>query len=343
MRLETPVTYIHPPLHTSGVLELDIKAEFRGGLLTEYYPYAMTSVDGETTTGAPDNDRITSSTRGAIQWKGVRIGDQADPLPTDSHVWTAPRAVGSAATLKVYKPGPPGSQPDDEGTTEGEVYLFYRAVGHLQSPVAVNRSADSLAISIRKQTAPFVVNAAWLIDVRQDGTSAFRHLGQLDAASTQSITTVSSFDPVQYTPKSADDLRSQMREALNAEGLFDDEAAAMLNTWERSYFQSPGMRLFYIVPQTWTDNVLPLTVVGPARVEHRVMMGRIEIVTAAQRELLRKISTSKPADVYSVHAQYEALGRFANALLLDENARRPTPGLSAFISAFHLESGFPLH
>jgi hypothetical protein len=36
-----------------------------------------------------------------------------------------------------------------------------------------------------------------------------------------------------------------MKESLMQAGLFAEEADAMLNTWELSYFKSPGWRLFF--------------------------------------------------------------------------------------------------
>jgi hypothetical protein len=49
-----------------------------------------------------------------------------------------------------------------------------------------------------------------------------------------------------------------------ANGLFADEAQALLDTWEISYFKSAGLRVFFIVPRAWTDYYLPLKVSVPA-------------------------------------------------------------------------------
>ncbi|MEM7397163.1 MAG: hypothetical protein AAF492_32985, partial [Verrucomicrobiota bacterium] len=69
-------------------------------------------------------------------------------------------------------------------------------------------------------------------------------------------------------------------------------AEAMLNTWEVSYFQTEGLRLFFTLPQEWTDRVLPLAVKGYDRVETvRAMIGRIELISDRQRVLLKKIAS----------------------------------------------------
>jgi hypothetical protein len=59
--------------------------------------------------------------------------------------------------------------------------------------------------------------------------------------------------------------------------LRDDEASAMLATWEKSYFGAPGLRVFYIVPREWTDYFLPLSVSVPYSLT-RVLVGRIDLV-----------------------------------------------------------------
>ena len=67
-----------------------------------------------------------------------------------------------------------------------------------------------------------------------------------------------------------------MRGTLVADGLFDDEAQAMLNTWNRAYFEKHGLRVFFSVPRAWTDHRMPLALSVPADIT-RVMVGRIEL------------------------------------------------------------------
>jgi len=188
------------------------------------------------------------------------------------------------------------------------------------------------------------------------------------------------FAPREYNEANREQLRSSLHRALVAEGLFDDEAQALLDTWELSYFRSAGMRVFFLVPRAWTDLYLPLSVSKPAQIT-RVMVGRIELVTPQQRSNLQQIA-QMPADEVTAEATrlrddyygrlgttgpeqlrqvntgrqsleeygisvprsyqlYLALGRFRNALLLDEVARRPTPALEAFIDAHRLQGYRP--
>jgi hypothetical protein len=79
-----------------------------------------------------------------------------------------------------------------------------------------------------------------------------------------------------HSDAGARQLRASLKKALIAQGLFADEAEAMLNTWKASYFQKAGLRVFYIVPRAWTDYFLPLEFSVPTRV-NRVIVGRIDL------------------------------------------------------------------
>jgi hypothetical protein len=140
-------------------------------------------------------------------------------------------------------------------------------------------------------------------------------------------------------------LRTEMRVALQEEGLYLDEAEALLNTWELSYFKSAGLRLFFMVPRAWTDSHLPLEISVPCEIK-RAMVGRLELVTPEQRILLKQLTLAPvPAKSWAYYEMsgsrtilrgamppaYHDLGRFRNALLLDEYEVHPTSSLEAFI------------
>jgi hypothetical protein len=67
---------------------------------------------------------------------------------------------------------------------------------------------------------------------------------------------------------------------LVAQGLYQDEAHAMLETWRGSWFEE-GSRLLYVVPPAFVNEVLPLSI-NPAPAQTvRVFVGRLELVTPA--------------------------------------------------------------
>jgi hypothetical protein len=74
-----------------------------------------------------------------------------------------------------------------------------------------------------------------------------------------------------------------------------------------------------MVPQTWTDAVLPLTIAKPAQVT-RVMIGRIELVTPEQRVVVNKIANEK--NDAARKTLIGSLGRFGQSLVNDDYRRR---------------------
>jgi len=374
MRLETPVIYFHPPKQTD-LSHLDVRVEFRGGWLTQFYPDAEAVAPGVPPQGSSFGP-ILNSTIGTLAWKIRRVGVNETGPDTKEHVWISPRAV-EAASIQTEK-------------EEVEKFLFYRGVGHINAPLRLARSKDGGSFDIRSEIRPWAkandtleIDRLWLVDIRRDGALAFRPLPPVILTSDVrkvAATTASTFEAKEFAPNNLEQLRDLLRGELVNEGLFADEADALLNTWELSYFKSPGLRLFFIVPRPWTDHYLPLEISVPANVK-RAMVGRIELIKPEQRALLQKIASQSVSDIqaeqkrlYDIHLadalrgtnreqsgrvasgeaplsslgatmpkSYQAyldLGRFGNALVLDEQRRRPTDGLRQFIQGHGLH-GYP--
>jgi len=79
---------------------------------------------------------------------------------------------------------------------------------------------------------------------------------------------------------SLDSLSTALEGILISQGLFPDEAHAMLETWKDSWFEE-GSRLIYIVPRRFIDSVLPLRISPAPAMTTRVFVGRLELVTPA--------------------------------------------------------------
>jgi len=331
MRLETPVLYFHLPEFQTEPLTVSVDVEFHGGWLTQFYPVADAVAPGVEPEGRFGH--LRSDTVGRLAWPALAVGTNAKGPDTTERVWTSPRAVQAASVTTA--------------DNESEKFLFYRGVGHINAPLRVVRDPIHDQLSLYSQSAstfpsesPLVVRNLWLTEIHPDGSSAFRRLAPVTLTGNSDellATTSASFPADEFSPQNAARFRAEMHQALVGEGLLDDEADALLNTWELSYFKSAGARLFFIVPRAWTDRYLPLRVSVPARTE-RVMMGRVELITPAQRRLLAKIATDPAPDLQSaggaapqVYQEYLDLGRFRNALILDEESRRPTAALHDFI------------
>jgi hypothetical protein len=396
MRLETPVIYFYPPKNAPATtkLPLTVHVDFHGGLLSQYYPYAETN-------GFPGafprqllNFHLADCVSG-LTWTVTHFGSAQEPPETPDNVWTTPREV-SAPEIEVKGKtwNPNGGQED---TAEAEHFLFYRGVGHLDSPLTIDTTIqstagtaegvknDSSVLRVSPQGGAGVLarfSESWLVQIRENGICAFV---QRDLAGGKVVKSPSGdiyqlpgwfsmepgirFKEDQFASKNITKLQALMQAALVKAGLYPDEASAMLRTWELSYFKSPGLRFFYIVPRAWVDKTLPLTITGAPVEVTRVMVGRIELISDEQKKALARLKQEGPPNLMALkQAAYEAmqsgryskqeqaefdsgtrplsdlgitlspsvrdylsLGRFRDALIVHEQAEHPSDNLARFI------------
>ena len=374
MRLETPVLYFHRPPGGAAFQKVNVSATFRGGWLCEFYPNAAVNAPG-LESNAISFGPLRSGTVSTLAWNNLEVGcDWSGPATTE-HVWTSPRAVRADAVRT--------------SAGESERFLFYRGVAHIDAPISVVQDPAREELLLHSQWAagiaarePLTIKSLWLVDIDAGGKVAFRVPPPLALTGPERMPAAvsSHFGADDYSEANRAKLEGSLRKVLVAAGLFDDEARALLNTWELSYFKSPGLRVFFMVPRAWTDFYLPLEVSPPAEIT-RVMVGRIELVTPAQRSLLRQIALVTTNEILSEatdlstnlvnhivsnaelwrevaagrqplsangvtiprsYQSYLALGRFRNALILEEAGERPTPSLDRFITTYRLEGYKPV-
>ena len=340
MRLETPVLYFHPPVDWHPV-SFDVTASFVGGWITEFFPAASPMESGF--------PKVLSATdQNSLTWRGVQLQEAGSSrLPqTQAHVWLAPRKVNAATVVNPQ-------------TNEAEKYLFYRGVGHLDAPIVVTLDGNTLNFALRADASDLeILPRLWIVDVGVDGHLFFKSVkptGRTAQAQAYSFVIAGAWN-------NRLGLETQLADALKAEGLNADEAAAMLDTWKLSYFESAGLRVFFLLPRAWIDARLPLTLSTPADVT-RVMVGRIELETESQRQTIARFHTLPETDfpripiygesvdvlkamqsgkyseveLYKLAgkpvpeslALYDSLGRFRDALLVHEQMREVDPARRA--------------
>lgn len=281
MRLETPVLYFYRDTYAAPPAAFDVGVQLRGGILNEFYPDARASI-------ARDEGRIASKMTaqvikpgdpivldnyliGRLAWNGISLNSAARPPQTGSAIWNAPRNV-RAERLST-------------AAGEGEHYLFYRGVAHLDALLRTRNSPSEVQLSapqhLHWMSAPeMTIPQLWLVDVRADGAIAFAAHEQLTIAKhapSAHLADIKKFSAEQYGHAQVAALREKMRSALINAGLYDDEAEAMLATWNASYFQRAGLRIFYVVPREWIEYFMPLELSVPHRAT-RVMIGRIDLI-----------------------------------------------------------------
>jgi hypothetical protein len=265
VRMETPVLYFYSPRE----IEASVRVEFPRGILTEWYPHATV------TTRLPS----VAGMNGAIAWPSVRVTPGAtEQWPRgdgESHYYTA-RATAADPVLV-------GSQP--------EKFLFYRGVGQFQPPLAAIAREDGGA-DVRSVRGIPIGDVILFENRRGAATFTAQRVRGNEVTLTRPDLDDASGPPL-----------AELKRTLIANGLFEKEAQAMVDTWKDSWFEE-GSRLLYIVPPVDVDAVLPLTITPAPSAIARVFVGRIELVTPAT---LRDVSAALKSGDRAVLAKY---GRF---------------------------------
>ena len=251
VRMETPVLYFYAPHKTT----VSVSVDFPKGLITEWYP-AASNISPHPQLNLPQVHD------GHIEWNSLQIapGETAD-LPHGSgasHYYAARNADANLVRI--------GGQQ--------ERLLFYRGVANFSVPLSAhvssgdtvelrNTSGDPLSLAVVFENRNGQIRFRVVNGVR-GGESAEAHLqsGTLDA------------------------LRQALADGLVKQGLYRKEADAMIATWSDSWFEE-GMRVFYLLPQTFVDSQLLLSIQpAPAKIA-RVFVGREEVLSPYMRDRLQ--------------------------------------------------------
>lgn len=253
IRMETPVLYFYSPRD----LTVSVNVAFSKGLITEWYPHASNvSKPG----GFSPASLYKQDGNGTIAWNSVHLepGQNASfPTEPGGHHYYAARET-SAIPVRVASPA--GDQ--------HEKFLFYRGVSAGPAPISAKMTADGrmLVGNLGKEEIPAVI-----LFERRGEKMGYRISNNLRSQVT--------LDQPELNAN-IDSLYGDLEEMLAAQGLYRDEAHAMVQTWRSSWFEE-GSRLFYIVPTSYVNSVLPLTINPAAATTVRVFVGRMELVTPA--------------------------------------------------------------
>jgi hypothetical protein len=281
IRMETPVLYFYSPRD----LTVSAKVSFAKGLITEWYPHADRVQPAGVLT---DTNLSQLSADGSIMWNHVAVSPNlAGEFPSD------------VQPNRYYAARDTASSPLRVQTSAGEQqekFLFYRGVSASPLPVSARLISDGKLVveSLGEHEIP----SAILFERRGDRVG-YRLTGPLTDATT--------LDPP-VLDGSVDSLYGDLEEILVGQGLYRDEAHAMIATWKDSWFEE-GSRLIYIVPRAFIDQVLPMTIdPEPAQIV-RVFIGRLEIVTPATALAVRT------ALAHNDQATLDKYGRFLEPIL----------------------------
>ena len=315
-KMETPVTYFY----SAEPMTAAVSVRFRDGLLTQWFPWVQRVAppvyerDGVVTDAwlsssmslpqscSANFTRPFSEASSTLDWGDVRVlaRDARPELagPIGDSTWGFARNVASNP-LEVVSP--------DGTSKQHERFLFYRGLGDFQLPVTATvrsqRCAPDIVTFVNAGAAP--AGRVLLMHVTTSG-AAFVEVGDVGAQPVEASVS----EQLQPLPEFVTALKAKLMENLVADGLYTDEAKAMVDTWERSYFLTPGLRALYLLPQAETDALIPLSITPAPKELKRTMVIRLELLSPTVEVGLSSVLARLPFDPLA-RAEVMALGRFA--------------------------------
>jgi hypothetical protein len=281
VRMETPVLYFYDSREET----VSVNVAFSKGVITEWYPHASRVEPPGNFYGETLHKAAAS---GAIAWDSVTLAPTGRPnLPAgdgNNHYFAARMTSSTPVRVKTAT----GEQQ--------EKFLFYRGVSSFSVPLSATLMSDG-KFRVRNLSDP-EIPATILFERRGEGVGyrfggAIREEANLDSPELNST---------------IDELGRDLEGILVGQGLYQDEAHAMLETWKNSWFEE-GSRLLYIVPLAFVNEVLPLSIKPAPAQTVRVFVGRLELVTTAtQREVETAFAVRDTATL-------KAYGRFLEPIL----------------------------
>jgi len=256
VRMETPVIYFYTSQETS----ISVHVSFSKGFITEWYPHE-TRV--QPSTSLTSDALYQPHEDGSIAWDSITLAPNlAGDFPRDKGASRYYAARQTSAT-PISVQTPTGEQ--------REKFLFYRGVSTVSLPLSAKVLPSGAILFDNRAGQPIPT----LIVFERRGDKIGYHI----AASPQDHA-IFEAPSVSGTINS---VRRDLEDLLVAQGLYPDEAYAMLETWGDTWFEE-GSRLIYIVPRQYVDSILPLSITPTPVQLSRVFVGRLELVTPATVE-----------------------------------------------------------
>ena len=197
VRMETPVLYFYATRETI----VNVNVRFRQGVITEWFPPAAI---------APGNGPVPGGSGSAITWRNVKVSPGlGEDFPVErgaSHYYAARRT---------------GASPLQSGSQK-EKFLFYRGVGRFALPIAATVDVDG-KVAVRDPSGQPVGDII-VFD---------NHRGRI----VYEVRRVVGGEVVVDPPVANQEPTLELEKLLLANGLYPEEASAMIETWRGSWFE----------------------------------------------------------------------------------------------------------
>ncbi len=300
VRMETPVLYFY----ASREETVSVQVAFANGVITEWYPHASRVEPAGNLYGENLHKAVAS---GRIAWDSVMLAPngRAD-FPTgdrNNHYFAARMTSSTPVRVKTAA----GDQQ--------EKFLFYRGVSTFSVPLSAT------------------LGTAGKVRIKNHGdqeiptTVLFERRGEKVGYSIGSAINKEAILDPPVLVSSIDELGRDLEGILVGQGLYQDEARAMVETWRNSWFEE-GSRLLFIVPPEFVNQVLPLSISPVPAQTVRVFVGRLELVTPATEKAVETAFATQDA------ATLKAYGRFLEPILATMIKREANPARAERLQSY---------
>lgn len=275
VKMETPVIYFH----SNEAFRAKVKVGFEGGTISQWYP---TRSGGETLPEPPPSSDPQKKPVPPEQWKIDFAKPYRGGIEWDVNVLSATESRTALTfkprdTVNWLRARVPEANVVKTDSGETENYLFYRGVGNFTPGLHTTVTTDE-TLHLKN---PAGGDIPYLMVFQQIGgrvswtarPSGLKSGESLDLAESTLTTAADGFPAPIY---------ESMKSGLTACGLLASEADAMVQTWWNSYFETEGLRVFWVLPAATTERILPLTVVPAPDKIVRVIVGRSEVLRPRQ-------------------------------------------------------------
>lgn len=347
IKMETPVTYFYSDVP----LTVQASVSFPKGLLTQWYPAVSSFLPQIAAPAAlvPEvpldyadpvldlsfpfktdkcRQQFSAIAGGKLNWgtvsvlaRGKDVSAALPEAPLDKFSWSYARDVDA--------------NPISTAGGESERFLFYRGLGDFELPVTVQAGKGRHVALTNGYSQP--IGRVFVLNVGSE-TAAFTQHWKGIAPGATLDDVAPSLDDAASLDDYEGELSEAVTQALDATGLYHDEAIAMVNTWKRQWFRTPGMRALYLIPQSWTDASIPLAVTPAPESMLRVMLIRVEVITPEQEASDVAALKAFDADNAGSVAHFSALGRFAEPRLRRALALSPSAGGQTYLTTIQTAS-----
>lgn len=286
VQMETPVLYFY----AEKEMPITVDVQFKNGIINQWYPQRS---QGQNNPEVAELDMAQQGT-GFIQWKATVLKPNLllNSSPPDAEVtqeWAAPRNTGAN-----FVKGSNG---------EVEKFLFYRGLANFETPFRVEFNQKGNLVLHNQFAHP--LSYVLVYDNSPGHQPTVWWSGKLAAKEKKSLAQPQQDSDFQTMYEEV----TRFRDELVKAGLHQDEATAMLQTWYDGYFTDvtdvKGLRVFWIAPRAFVDEVLPLQISPMPNQIARVFVGRSEVLKPAFEQELNNLSALKLETQFAGHRYLE--------------------------------------